>query len=500
MARNCSEEKCMKYCSIVGAHFVTLPLSFVWVYGNLSAYTDSYFRYVCAPQCLHSVSQWTLGLCLAMVCPGTLITKTFADKVGHKRVGVAAAIILNAGIFASAWTVNFSVVWTTVLLGVVMGLMQGVTSAVALQYVSGWAPENAPLFMATTSGFATLCSMLQNQIVTAIVNPHNLKPDAMQGSRIFFSQQDVLARVPTALIVYGAVNLSFQCVGYLLLAPRAEISVPTKPTHQMGYRDPYGTHVQSKDITSHKSSEQSEINSDCLDSNKSNTTCKSGNTTTCESDIADKEDCFHSAETDERQKSLTPYQILKTRVFYALFMFGVATMHGLLLKGNYYKQFGLLYIHNDRYLTLVGTLVPVVASFSRFAVGAALNRCLITIKDVIISSLAVNSVLCAFWYIVPQVDAVLYMFLILGLAVVQSLFYMVLPVASLHVFGPAHFSTNYGLLLLSCTFTGLVSPVVTSAIMNTLHWFWLFGSASLLCLITLLLVVCTEIKPQHLSS
>ena len=503
----CSE-KCLRYCSIIGAHLVTAPLGFLWIYGNLSAYMDSYFSFACYPECMDGDSQWILCLCMAMLCPGTLITKHLADKVGLKLSGVVAAILLNAGLFASAWTLRLSVAGTTMLLGVLMGLMQGVGSVVAFQYVEGWAPDKASLYMASTTGASTLLSMLQNQIITIIVNPDNLKPDAMRGSRTFFSQKEILDRVPMALIVYAAMICGLQFVGYILLAPEAKPYTPIDSLNisKKEQCESDGKNSTAEDDSTKNRLEISEIQtkgrihreygSNSIHISKTDQKPDGQVPSLSTLDIKDK--TFDSStSTEDKRRSLTPFETLQTPTFYALFMFGISTLYALILKANYYKQFALLYIPDDRYLTLVGTLIPVVAAISRLFLGAGLNRHLISIKDVCILSLAVNSVLCAFWYNVAQVDALLYMFLILFLSLVQSVYYIIFPVASLDIFGPAHFSTNYGLLLLSFLPVGFLSPVVIPRLLQFLGWFWLFASASILCLLTLIVVVVTDFNsPQ----
>ncbi|RUS91641.1 hypothetical protein EGW08_000614, partial [Elysia chlorotica] len=409
-------------------------------YGNLSSYMDSYFQFACSPQCMDGDSQWILGLCVAMNCPGTLVTSYVANKVGLKMTGVMSAILVNVSLFAAAWSMKVSVFGTTILMGVMVGLVQGITSVVVYQYVYGWAADRSSLFIATSVGASTLLSLVQNQVITFIVNPYNLKPDAIRGSRAFFSQPELLERVPAAVFSYAAITAGLQLVGYLLLARRSSALLPPLS---------FSNEPQEKE-----------------------------------------------GEPDEvKQISLTPSQALKTPTFYAAFLFGIVTQYSLLLKANFYKQFALLFIPDDRFLTLVGTFIPVVAASSRMSVGAALSARLITIKTACILSLSVNSVLCAFWYIVPQVDAVLYMFLVLSLALVQSMFFVIAPVVTLQNFGPEHFSTIYGLLMFSFAVVGLISPAVIPRLIHFLGWFGLFASASLMCLVTLLVVVCTDFKP-----
>ena len=236
-AKSYDKEKCAKYCSIIGAHLAMAPLSYLWMYGNLSEYMESYFRYTCSPDCMDGDSQWIFSLYIAMGCPGILVTKLLVDRIGLKWAGILSALLFNAApLLGSAWTINVSVAWTTVLLGVVFGLGQGLTLSVNLQLVSAWAPERAVLYMSTITGTGTALSVLVNQLITAVVNPKNLKPDALQGTRAFFSQREVLDRVPTALIIYAAMVLGLQTVGYLLVSspPKPSSENPSTATGQNG--------------------------------------------------------------------------------------------------------------------------------------------------------------------------------------------------------------------------------------------------------------------------
>ncbi|KAK3792819.1 hypothetical protein RRG08_038549 [Elysia crispata] len=501
------KETLKKYSSIIGAHFVMAPFSFVWVYGNLSAYMDSYFRFSCAPGCMDGESQWILGIVNIMICPGILITKYLSDKMGLYWTGAASAVVLNASLFGCALVVRYSVAWTTVLLGAVMGLVQGITSVVVFQNVGAWAPDKATIFIASTTVAPTVLSMVQNQIITAVVNPDNLKPDAMQGPRTFFSQPSLLSRVPTAIIIYAATILASQIIGYILLTPPPKPSYLTETLNvkvSPDRREPCSDDARPSDTSPLKSLQNSKTQANEQSSENHGSYCTLNSSTShglIESngfnstvDI-NMEKMTNPPPTES--KSLTPSQALKTPCFYAVFMFVTATVYALILQANCYKEFALLYIHNDKYLTLVGTLIPFVASSSRLCIGTVLNKRLITIKDAIVISLSINSAFCAIWYLVPQVSAVLYMFLILCLAMVQSQYYVVIPVACLEIFGPAHFSINYGLMLSGLILAGILGAVIISPLIHAFGWFWLFESASILCLVTLLLVVFTDFNVQQ---
>ncbi|RUS72599.1 hypothetical protein EGW08_019634, partial [Elysia chlorotica] len=402
-------------------HFVTAPLSFLWVYGNLSVYMESYFRFGCRSDCLTSDREWILSVYMATSCPGILLTKMLTDRLGLKWTIVAGAGLVNLCLFGSVWTVQISQACTTFLLGCVLGLANGLTQTACFQYVTAWAPDKSAILMATTTAASTTLSVVQNQVITTIVNPENVRPDVVEGSRTYFSQKNVLDKVPVAFVTYAGVAFSsLQATLYM-----------------DDMNSPSTTHT----------------------------------------------------ELEPTDKSLKPVEALKTPVFYALYLFVLAIYYALALKANFYKEFALLYIKNDKYLTLCGSLVPVVASIARLVVGLSISNKVTTVKTAIVFSLSGNCVLLSFWYLAPQVSPALYMVFILCLAAAQSLCYVLVPVACAEVFGRTHFSTNYGLALSSLLLLGFLAPLVISSLMQTLGWQWIFQSSSMMCAVALVLVV-----------
>ncbi|GFN82596.1 oxalate:formate antiporter-like isoform x1 [Plakobranchus ocellatus] len=483
-----------KYCSIVGAHFIQSPFSFMWIYGNLSTYTDSYFRFACYPKCWDWDPQWLLSLYVAGLFPGYFMVKPLEKIFGLRWTGIIAMVMFNAAMFGSAWSQQVSIAWTAVMYGALMGTGAGITSSLAILFVSGWAPEKAAVLVASTSGAATLLSVVQNQIITAFVNPNNLKPDANIGPKTYFSQREILDRVPSVLIIHGAITMGLQLIGYLL------ISNPPKPSHEATGDTAVLETRSAEKFEEWAASSSSHTNNDqSMKDYGSNSRSKTGIDAL---DLSNRSrdhriEDFNIETIEEKEGtnniySYTPKEILRSPVFYAVCFFGIAIEYGLLLKANFYKKFALLYIHNDKYLTLVGTLVPIISTGSRVLFGTLMDKSLLSLKDVAIIGLSLNCVLCAFWYISARVNAFLYMLLILGLAAAQSLMYVVLPTAALRLFGPVHLSTNFGLLA-SCTLLcSILSPVVISPFLHAFGWPWVFITGSVCSLLGLCYVVLTN--------
>ncbi|GFO15819.1 oxalate:formate antiporter-like isoform x1 [Plakobranchus ocellatus] len=481
-----------KYCSIVGAHFTKSPFSFLWIYGNLSAYTDSYFRFACYPKCWDWDPQWLLSLYVAGMFPGYFMVKPLEKIFGLRWTGIISMVMFNSAVFCSAWSQQVSIAWTAVMYGTLLGLGSGISSSVTLQMVSGWAPERVAVLAASTSGAATLLSVVQNQFITAFVNPNNLKPDAKIGPKTYFSQREILDRVPSVLIIHGAITMGLQLIGYLL------ISNPPKPSHEAT-----ADKLEEWDVNSSSHTKNDQYKKDYGSNSRSKTGIDTLDLSSRSRD--DRIGGFNRETIEEKEGtnlrtdniySYTPKEVLRSPVFYAVCFFGIAIEYGLLLKANFYKKFALLYIHNDKYLTLVGTLVPIISTGSRVLFGTLMDKSLLSLKDVAIIGLSLNCVLCAFWYISARVNAILYMSLVLGLASAQSLMYVVLPTAALRLFGPAHLSTNCGLLASSTFICSILSPVINSPLLHTFGWPWVFITGSVCSLLGMCYVTLTNFNTK----
>ena len=480
------------------------PYSFLWIYGNLFAYMDSYFRFSCHHDCVDIEPQWILCLYVALGCPGVLLSKFAIDRLGQKWVGIVSAVVANAALLGSAWTISVSVAWTSLLMGAVFGLAVGLTISIALQNVSRWSPSNASVFMATATSVPSALSMLQNQLLTAYVNPENVKPDVTEGPKTFFSQPQVLARVPKAIAILACSTLCLQIIGYFLLTSPPK-NIPTSPAPVRGNTDGSFYNCEHNDQKDQKKSLQSVEKSD---SQIVGYDTKENGADREYSYLQDIENgyrtpVYHTMNTkngkpveiskDEGQpRSMRPFEVVKTPVFYALFLFALAQILALMLKGNYYKEFGLLYIHDDNFLTLIGTLLPIATTLARILYGLLIGKCIISIKDAAVLTLALNGVFCAFWYFVPQVNAFAYLILIMCLAFAQSSYYVVIPAGCLRIFGPEHFSTNYGLLLTSAVVVGFLGPLIISYVLHAFGWMWLFAFVCMITVIALVFAVFTN--------
>ncbi|RUS80971.1 hypothetical protein EGW08_011246 [Elysia chlorotica] len=378
-------------------------------------------------------------------------------------------------------------------MGAVSGLGLGPTVCIGFMYINGWAGKNSGLLIGTATSAPTILSIAQNQIITAYVNPKNLKADTLIGVRAYFSQREILERVPEIILILGCMGLGLQIIGYLLITNPPTASDPT-------------LNGKDNDVEKHPENGKENISQNISDPKSllvnRNEPAKHYDANSIKDDnektsaISDREIFQENNQTNHVEshskyhnvRSLKPSETLRSSNFYAMWLYGAAVGFGLILKNNYYKQFGLIYINNDVFLTLVGSLIPVFASATRIILGACIDRDILSIQDCLVMSLAANTFLCAFWFFAPQVSAILYMVLILALACAHSMVHTIVGTGVSKLFGNEHYFLNYGLVYSSGFLIAIVSALVVSPLREALGWFWLFASCSILGIFSLLYI------------
>ncbi|GFO36947.1 oxalate:formate antiporter-like isoform x1 [Plakobranchus ocellatus] len=481
-----------KYCSVIGAHLIMAPASFMWFYGNLFAYLDSYFRFSCYPTCLDCDPEWLLPVYVTGMFPGFFMVKPLEKLFGLKWTGTIAMVMGSAALLGSAWSLQRSVAWTAVLYAILLGTGHGMTASVSIQVISGWAPERVSFLLATSTGTATMLSVPFNQIITVFINPQNLKPDAKIGPKAYFSQPELLGSIPRAVIILGLVTFGLQTAGCILLInpPDNPSDPPEKATKEDGISRKTKTSNVNEGIPFECANDLNNVeNYQALKYSGSNAQS---------SKLMDLEEIsLYNGFRTNNLRSYTPKEVLRSPVFYAVFLFGMALEYTLLLKSNFYKKFALLYISDDKYLTLIGSLIPVISTCSRILFGTLIDKSILNLKDVTVIGLSLNCVTCVFWYISGQVNARFYMVVVLALAMAQSLYYVVIPTAPLRLFGPNHMSTNYALIA-SCTFfASILSPVINTQLLHTDGWEWVFTSGGIFSMFVLCYVILTKFNVQE---
>ncbi|CAL1545412.1 unnamed protein product [Lymnaea stagnalis] len=457
-----------RYFVIVGGIFIYLPIGVPWYFGNLATYINSYFHSnlpvdhdVVDPQWIFSA--FFIAFSLAIIASG------YISNVYGPRLTVVLALFVHSGAtFLSYFAIQHSMIALIITFGAVGGLGAGLAYGPPLPVVikasaPNWMPRRIGLASgALMTGFGG-GAIFYNEIVTFFINPDNAKPNKKGEHTTYFTQPEILARIPTLFLVLGSLTVVLQFIGVLLLrAPREGDEVEVVELQEV---QPI---VPEKKILEHKSALNEpavlEVNGGAVDGTVGGTI---GGT---DGDTSSNKDISVSPENNDK----TPTEVLKTLDFYILWIALAFNHYGYIIKNNYYKEFGQLVIDDDHFLTTTGTVATVGVSLGRVIWGVGTDW--LGTKLTLLVFTACTTVTTVFWYFTLYVSPGLYMFWVILVSVVFTGAFILFPLAALRIFGEKHYAANYGLILSAQIVLNLISPPITKVLLINFGWFWLFFS------------------------
>ncbi|GFR78213.1 oxalate:formate antiporter [Elysia marginata] len=509
--------------SLIGAHILVASASFTWIYGNLSTYMNSYYYFQCSPGCLDGDSQWIINTFFITVGAGLFLFEHTQQLLGLRWTLIATILIYNTSFFLSVWAVQVSVAATCVLMGVLLGLASGMIMNIGFKFIHLWAPKNSGAYMVTVISSGPLLNIIQNQIITEFVNPLNLKPNAQYGPWVFFSQPEILHRVPKVIFLLASINLTLQLIGFFLMSspPAAKStlnSVSAPQNHVPGQEisngkkgvPPFCSMGHDAKEAGRKSSEYCSIINNGVYQNGYRddvnyktiaTNLEVGEPVVTTTTKQEALSLSHSGnlefnDTVTRQTDYTPLKAVQTAKFWSLWLYGASTGLSMMLSSSFYKEFGLVYIHNDKLMTLLGSIIPALVGACGIIFGSLIKNNLMHVNDCLVLSLALNSLTFAFWFFAARLGEIVYMTLILVMAFSHSFVYFVLTNGTMEAFGSEHFATIYSMVFSGRATATFLSALYLTPLLKAVGWFWIFASSVCVSLTALAFkVVSTSFLP-----
>ncbi|KAK7448381.1 hypothetical protein BaRGS_00040109, partial [Batillaria attramentaria] len=341
--------------------------------------------------------------------------------------------------FLSYFAIQDSMASLIITFGAVGGLGAGLAYGPPMPAVSKWLPRRVGLASGVLlMGFGG-GAVFYNELVTFYINPGNIKPDVTTQRTSYFSQSEVLDRVPEIFLVLGGLTLCLQVIGLLLIRDPQEgdeieevLGTELKPIVKEEVIPPSNDAQSVKDLDAKAVSEKSE------------------------------------------PEQLNPLEVLKRKDFYILWVALGLNHYGYIIKNNYYKEFGALSIDDDHLLTSIGTVSTVAVSISRLFWGFLAD--VIGIKLTIMVLLGSTCVLASFWTWTLLAGPGLYFAWVVIISWVLAGAFILFPLAALGTFGQQHYASNYGLISTVQIVVNLASPPLIRALLDSFSWFGVFVS------------------------
>jgi hypothetical protein len=319
---------------------------------------------------------------------------------------------------------------------------------------------------------------------TAFINPNdeepNYQPDAY-ADFFYFTQEDVLDRVPYMFIILGTLYAVIQLISIpfiveyrdVELSSRSYSSVLVYIWHVLKPRVPKCCPEKPEGDTSLELSDRGKGES------------PEGSIEPKRSSSSDNSNS--SVQESEDKPNVKPLELLKRWDFYLIWISMFTLAESLTYFTSVYKIFGQSAKFSDHTLALVGSFGFVCNCGGRVLWGLFADQ--VPSKVVLVLIMGGLSALIYTVYITPLAGLALY-----GLWVAFMYFLFggamsVYPTCCAVWYGRVHMSTNYGLLFSSHSFGSVVAIVVSTYGHHALGWMGQFFLTASLCFVGVMFII-----------
>ncbi|XP_059159579.1 uncharacterized MFS-type transporter YhjX-like [Physella acuta] len=455
----CVNRKCRGILVVFGGILVHLSLGTSYTFGNLNPYITSYMRAKgVAPSLTYTECAWILaatgiGQGFSVVLGG-LIEK----KIGPSLTTLLGAWLMSLGVFMTYFSIKHSFALSIVTYGAIVGFGLGIAYAIPLGCSVRWFPERKGLANGLVLAGYGGGAFIFTQIQTAFINPDNKKPELEIDGDKYFSQSDVLDRVPYTFLLLGGCFAVMQLIGSSLICnpPPKEITIIIPDSDTKIYSSEERYVKITNQISAPKLDQQAFDNKQKMD--------KEGQVKNSNSE--------KSENNDEEDDNVYPLVMLKDKNFYLLWFMFLFNGQGVTFISSLYKAYGQTFISDDSFLALVGAFAAVFNASGRIMWGM--------IADKFTFRVALFSMLCLFTSLMLTLQASEYVGKPLFFVYICLLFgslsgnFSLFPTAVAKMYGPKYVSINYGLLVTSQIVTAPLGTFLSQILKNTIGWHGLF--------------------------
>lgn len=407
--------------SLVGGFLLHLTLGTLYCFGNMNTYMTSYLRKHVPSQAhiQYSDAIWiptlaTFGQGLFMTLAGHL-----EERIGVKMTILLGSTFMTSGVFLTYFTIQHSIALTTLTYGFMFGFGTALAYAPPMGVAMRWFPRKKGLVNGIIVGGFGMGAFIFNQVQTVYLNPwnHELDKDG------YFSNDEVLERVPSVFLLLGTIYGMMQLVAVLLI---------TSPNEDdLASNIPLVTHAVDDEEVLYQST--GNIN----EAGVSSPSINNINLNPPESE------------------NLKPSQIVKTKEFWILWGTFVLNTQAIGYINSMYKAFGQTFINDDHFLAVTGAFAAVFNCVGRVFWGHfcdvfGYKLCMLIVTGAI-------SLLYSTLYFTEFGQKATFAIWIWAIFFAFCGTFVLLPTASAMCFGSKYHSKNYGLVM---TGSAAAAPII----------------------------------------
>ncbi|XP_036361937.1 uncharacterized protein LOC115215453 isoform X2 [Octopus sinensis] len=456
---------------------------------NIIPYVVSYMRLVGKDATLTYndgiwlTSMGTTGFGLSM------IFTTYIEKVlGFRKTILFGSLIQSGSTLLSYYTIQSSYYSFVITEGFLNGAGGSIPYVVTVSCAMKWVPNRK----ATATGFVLCTHALSATIFTYVssiyINPDNYQENEVINGEAYFNQKDLLARVPKCFLMLGFVFLVSQLISICMISnPKEETTTIVIQNDAANVDDTEGSGKENKsfqdnDVAIQLQNEANDIQTQNIqDENKKEMMDKSPIGTASEKESEPEEDYF------------TPFQMVKTKQFYSLWLLTFILSMQYTTIVAVYKIYGMTFISDDNFLTILGSVCAVGNAVAKMSWGLICDKLLF--KDSTILLCLSVSLLYLLLNVSSMVGRYFYFIIALLTYVVPGGIYVVMPYIISKSYGLKYYASNCGTVYSSLVISGLLNPFILKGMQNFFGWNWTFFFFEAISFIGLILTVMFQ-KPR----
>ena len=438
---------------IISGFLIHLSLGVVYTFGNLVPYIVSYIRARSDPDTLR-YTDGTFILACQLVGQGSssILGGLLEKKLGPRLVTLFGGWFMSLGVLLSYFSIQYSFYLLLVTYGLMFGIGIGTAYIGPLSCAMRWLPKWKGLASGIiVSGFG-LSAFFFDGIQTTFINPTNKQPDLAPVSENmdekYFSQPDVLDKVPIYFLLQGGILASMQLLGAIFLVNPAPINEGSVSYHKT--ENGQNGHVLLEELT--------------------NSTKKETST------------------TNDSIQDVPPHKVFTKVKFYIVWcMFLIAGIVATFIN-SLYKTFGFEDItHDDHFLTIVGSISAVFNCIGRVLWGILAD--ITDYKFALVLQSSLMTCLLSTLYVTGFGGKAMFFIWICLIFFCVGGYFSLFPTAAAKLFGSKYISINYSLLFTALAIASVLAAFISHLLVKLIDWYGVFLILSGLHLIELLLSV-----------
>ncbi|XP_053404678.1 uncharacterized protein LOC123553875 isoform X2 [Mercenaria mercenaria] len=402
-------------------------------YGNISPYMISYLRNRTSEHTLSNVDSLWINNAAQVVTPFAVTIGGLIDRRLGVRIATATGcIIFCSGVALTYFTIKKSLVMVALSYGALANFGSFIAYGPPAQCAVKWFPKRpgfaAGLIVCGSGGGA----LIFNQVVTMYINPGNLSPDleTADGEK-YFTDKDVLDRIPKVFLLLAGIYVCLQCIGILLLT--------TRPTDtELARRCQY-----NREKNEHDGNEE-------------------------DSPLVD---VTHKAIEKVQMKTVL-YKMLTDKNAYIWWIILFNLYGGMTIANGLYKVYGQTFIADDHFIALIGSLSAVFNCVFRPVWGMMMDKYGFQVA-VKLASACFVCLSCTIMH-TETLGKVAFLLWICGMYGSSCCVMSIGPATLAELFGVEYMAINMGFTFSAVTAAALTVGFIGLDLQNILGWHGLF--------------------------